>query len=66
VAKAATDRKPCSCPACGNPRRHFGERTLRETKTEISEAEIDEMLGDHWDEIAERNSSLWEEIEGTD
>jgi hypothetical protein len=20
----------CSCPMCGNPRRHFGHRTLRE------------------------------------
>lgn len=22
----------CSCPACGNPRRHFGERTIQERK----------------------------------
>lgn len=23
----------CSCPACGNPRRHFGELTLQERRT---------------------------------
>jgi len=22
----------CSCPMCGNPRRHFGERTMQEIK----------------------------------
>lgn len=22
----------CSCPMCGNPRRHFGERTLQERR----------------------------------
>ena len=22
--------KPCSCPTCGNPRRHFGEVTRQE------------------------------------
>lgn len=23
-------RVPCSCPMCGNPRRHYGERTRQE------------------------------------
>lgn len=23
---------PCSCPLCGNPRRHFGEVTLQERR----------------------------------
>jgi len=25
----------CSCPACGNPRRHFGERSVQERKQGI-------------------------------
>lgn len=25
---------PCSCPSCGNPRRHFGQRTLQELRAE--------------------------------
>lgn len=29
---AAVHCKPCSCTGCGNPRRHFGERTLQELK----------------------------------
>jgi hypothetical protein len=28
------DRCPCSCSACGNPRRHFGERTMQERRAE--------------------------------
>jgi len=23
---------PCSCPWCGNPRRHFGEKTVQERR----------------------------------
>ena len=26
---------PCSCFMCGNPRRHFGERTLQERKSDL-------------------------------
>ena len=26
----ANTRVPCSCPGCGNPRRHFGQRTRQE------------------------------------
>lgn len=32
---ASTHGKPCSCPMCGNPRRHFGEKTRQETKADI-------------------------------
>ena len=31
--------KTCSCPMCGNPRRHFGERTLQERRADLSERE---------------------------
>lgn len=31
---------PCSCTMCGNPRRHFGERTIQEKKAFLDE--IDE------------------------
>lgn len=24
--------KPCSCPMCGNPRKHFGELTIQEKR----------------------------------
>jgi hypothetical protein len=27
---AAVHCKPCSCPGCGNARRHFGSKTLQE------------------------------------
>lgn len=34
-AQIHTDtRSPCSCPGCGNPRRHFGKVTLQERKHE--------------------------------
>lgn len=26
----------CSCPVCGNPRRHFGELTIQEKKRRIN------------------------------
>ena len=29
-------RHPCSCPMCGNPRRHFGERTLQERTIDLT------------------------------
>jgi rubrerythrin len=25
---------PCSCPMCGNPRRHFGTKTVQEIRAE--------------------------------
>jgi len=25
---------PCSCPMCGNPRRHFGIKTIQELRVE--------------------------------
>ena len=28
----ASVRGKCSCPMCGNPRRHFGELTIQERK----------------------------------
>lgn len=32
IGYLATTPAPCSCPACGNPRRHFGERTMSERR----------------------------------
>ena len=32
TGKRAQTRQPCSCWMCGNPRRHFGERTLQERR----------------------------------
>ena len=31
---ASTHGKPCSCPMCGNPRRHFHKVTMQEKKAE--------------------------------
>lgn len=30
-------RTPCSCPMCGNPRRHFGKVTRQEMLTGVEE-----------------------------
>jgi len=35
VGKNAGTPHPCSCPMCGNPRRHFGERTVQERRMEV-------------------------------
>ena len=32
IGRFAQTRKPCSCFMCGNPRRHFGEKTIRERR----------------------------------
>ena len=28
---------PCSCSKCGNPRKHFGEKTLQEIKADLED-----------------------------
>jgi hypothetical protein len=33
-------RKPCSCSACGNPRRYFGEKTIQERRAEMLDASV--------------------------
>jgi len=35
------DRQPCSCWACGNPRRHFGAKTQQER---IADEDMAEQL----------------------
>ena len=37
-------RKPCSCYMCGNPRRHFGKRTLQEIRL-LDDYEYLEAMG---------------------
>jgi hypothetical protein len=40
-----TTGKLCSCPMCGNPRRHFGEETPQEIKNRIDfREEVEESL----------------------
>lgn len=34
VGKLFRNRKSCSCFMCGNPRRHFNEKTVRERRQE--------------------------------
>ena len=29
----------CSCPACGNPRKHFNDKTIQEKKADIKDEE---------------------------
>jgi hypothetical protein len=46
---ASTHCKPCSCPGCGNPRRHFGGNngmTRQEKLSELFEAEQMQELED--------------------
>lgn len=43
VCRLEKNTTPCSCPMCGNPRRHFGEKTIQERKNIIKfKEEIDE------------------------
>lgn len=32
IGKALHTPASCSCPMCGNPRKHFGERTIQERR----------------------------------
>lgn len=32
--RMSATRVPCSCPHCGNPRRHFGEKTRQERRAD--------------------------------
>lgn len=34
LGMALSTAAPCSCPLCGNPRRHFGEMTLQELRAD--------------------------------
>lgn len=36
----------CSCPMCGNPRKHFGEKTLAEIRKSDS---ADDQLADYFE-----------------
>lgn len=35
---AAVHNAYCSCPACGNPRRHFSEKTIQEKRQDLPDA----------------------------
>jgi len=35
VGLVATTPQPCSCPMCGNPRRHFGKPTMQERRATL-------------------------------
>ncbi len=39
---ASTHGKPCSCPMCGNPRRHFHEKTRQEIVAKMDEKDQNE------------------------
>lgn len=36
VQRFATDRTPCSCPLCGNPRRYLGKPTIQERRRQAT------------------------------
>ena len=36
AAEAAEHLASCSCPACGNPRRHWGEITMAERRAKMA------------------------------
>jgi len=33
IGRLTQTRTPCSCPMCGNPRRHFGTPTIQEQRS---------------------------------
>jgi len=35
VRRRVNNLSSCSCPGCGNARRHFGEKTLQERRAEL-------------------------------
>jgi hypothetical protein len=39
--QAAVHSKPCSCPLCGNARRHLKQKTLQEVKEDLRERDQD-------------------------
>lgn len=39
IRKMAETRKPCSCYMCGNPRKHWKDKTLQEKKFDEYEIE---------------------------
>lgn len=39
AAKCANHLQPCSCYACGNPRKHFNEKSMQEKRAEIAAAQ---------------------------
>lgn len=41
----------CGCPACGNPRKYSGEKTLGEQRSEIDD--ILDLISDHFDNISD-------------
>lgn len=43
--KQINTHTPCSCPMCGNPRKHFGLLTLPEIKHRLSTAEQFDEIG---------------------
>ena len=48
VIKLYTEtRQPCSCSSCGNPRKHFQEKTIQEIKFDISTKEELEELNEN-------------------
>ena len=47
IGYRANTHTPCSCVMCGNPRKHFGERTISEIRhIQIMKDEIDEIILD--------------------
>jgi hypothetical protein len=36
IGKIAHARRLCSCPLCGNPRRHMGAQTIQERRSGIA------------------------------
>lgn len=40
AVKNANNLKPCSCRMCGNPRRHYGDKTRQEQKNDVGSSPI--------------------------
>lgn len=42
VGRYATDRVPCSCRMCGNPRRYYGDVTTQELRASCVPGDADD------------------------
>lgn len=47
VRTHANNMQICSCPSCGNPRKHFSQLTIQEKKHELS---IKEQINEYFNE----------------
>ena len=51
IRKMAETRKPCSCYMCGNPRKHWKDKTMQEHRFEEKAKADWNKLKEDWDKV---------------